>query len=471
MGQPRTLRNYTVALLTAMMLLALLAACTRQSAATPEAVVTEVAPAATDAPVEEEASAEESEATDEAVEEAASEEPTGDQATLVVQLDGSRAVVREVDFTAPISGLALLEQSGLDVVTASFDWGTAVCSIEGVGCPAEDCFCNDDTFWSYLTWQDESWVGYPVGPTQSVISETGAIEGWLWGNGTTTPIDPARAQAVQDALAWVRSQQADDGSIAGSISASAETLMSIGANHEDAATWQTAPDAPSLLDFVLENGAEFSQDGVSEAGKLAVALSAVDACWPAEAVKPSDYYSPTLGALHTDAGPLSWGILGAIALDEPTPQESIDYLIDLALPEGGWEWSPGWGRDTNATALAVQALVAAGTSVTHSVIISGVAYLESAQSDEGGFSYDPNASWGNIADSNSTAYVLQALAAVGVDAPQEAIDFLLNVQGDDGALGWQTAQPSANLGSTQQAIPAFLGQPYPIQRVALPICE
>jgi hypothetical protein len=121
--------------------------------------------------------------------------------------------------------------------------------------------------------------------------------------------------------------------------------------------------------------------------------------------------------------------------------------------------------------LALQALVAAGTSVTNSVVISAQAYLQSATAPEGGFGYDPNASWGNVADSNSTAYVLQALAALGVDAPEGAIDFLLEMQGEDGALSWQVGQPAPNLGATQQAISALLGQPYPIRRVALPVCE
>jgi hypothetical protein len=273
-------------------------------------------------------------------------------------------------------------------------------------------------------------------------------------------------------LSWLRPQQViTDSSYGSSTAASVEGLLALGANHEDANTWQPAADASSLLDFVLAHGAEYAQDGVSEAGKLAVALSAAGACWPAEAVKPSGYYSPTLGALHTDAGPLAWGILGTLALDEAAPTESVDYLLNLALPDGGWEWSPGWGRDTNSTALALQALVAAGVPLTNSAIISGQTYLQSAQAPEGGFSYDPNASWGNVADSNSTAYVLQALAALGVGAPEAAIDFLLVLQGEDGALGWQIEQPAANMGSTQQAIPALLGQPYPIQRVALPTCE
>lgn len=455
MKQMNNLRGTILAIGFAAALMATLVACTTAAPETPEAQAVEATGAPTAVPTA-----------------ATVEEAPGDQATLVVQLDESRAVVRQVDFTAPISGLALLEQSGLDVAKAEFNWGTAVCSIEGVGCPADDCFCHENIFWNYLTWQGDTWTSYPVGPAQSVISATGAVEGWQWGTGTTLPSSYARAEAAHKAMTWLRGQQViTDGSYFGSAAASVETLLAIGANYEDAGEWRAATDAPSLLDFLVEHGAEYSQEGVSEAGKLAVALSAADACWPADAVKPSAYYSPTLGALHTDAGFLAWGILGTLALDEPVPTDSVERLLGLALPDGGWEWSAEWGRDTNSTAVAIQALVASGVPVTHSVIISAQNYLQSAASPEGGYSYDPNAAWGNVADSNSTAYVLQALAALGVAVPEGAVNFLLGLQGEDGALGWQVAQPAANAGATQQAIPALLGQPYPIRRVALPTCE
>jgi hypothetical protein len=273
-------------------------------------------------------------------------------------------------------------------------------------------------------------------------------------------------------LTWLRSQQSiTDSSYVSSEAASVETLLAVEAAGEDATTWRPADGAPSLLDYVLAHGAEYSHKSAAEAGKLAVALSAAGACWPSDALKPSDFYSPTLGAISADGGPLAWGILGTLALSEPVPADSVAYLQKIALPEGGWEWSPGWGRDTNSTALALQALVAVGTPLTDSAIISDEAYLDSAQTPEGGYNYDPNSPYGTDADANSTAYVLQALNALGVEAPDQAIAFLLQLQGPDGALGWQTAQPAANLGSTQQAIPALLGKSYPLKRAALRACE
>jgi hypothetical protein len=399
--------------------------------------------------------------------------PVGAQATLLVQLDDVRTQVRSVTVTAPISGLALLQQSGLAVETADFSWGTAVCSIAGVGCPADDCFCGGDTFWNYAYWNGDSWQGYEVGPAQSVISQTGALEGWRWGTFEGATVDPARVLAAQAAQSYLRAQQViTDGSYAGNASSSVESLLALGSNQPEGALLRAAPEMPSLLDFVQAHAAAYSRESVAGAGKLSVALAATATCWPADALTPAAYYSPTLGSLATDAGPLAWGLLGSAALEEPIAADSVAYLTALALPEGGWEWSPGWGADSNSTALALQALVAAGVPVTTTEVISGLAFLQEVQTPSGGFPY----SAGGEADANSTAYGVQALIAVGQDSAtwQQAdggpVDYLMAQQGADGGIAWQAAQP-ANVAATQQALPALLGLPYPLRRAALPPCE
>lgn len=50
------------------------------------------------------------------------------------------------------------------------------------------------------------------------------------------------------------------------------------------------------------------------------------------------------------------------------PADAVSYLKSLAQPSGGWEWGPGWGADTNATALALQALLATGELRASTVI-------------------------------------------------------------------------------------------------------
>ena len=65
-------------------------------------------------------------------------------ADVIVQFDDSDAVIRSIEFNDEISGLDALMLSGLEVVTTTTDFGPAVCSIEGVGCPADDCFCQSE---------------------------------------------------------------------------------------------------------------------------------------------------------------------------------------------------------------------------------------------------------------------------------------------------------------------------------------
>ncbi len=121
--------------------------------------------------------------------------------------------------------------------------------------------------------------------------------------------------------------------------------------------------------YLAGTGAAFTRSGAAAAGKLATAVVGADACLPAGALTPASYYSPTLGAYSTQASANAWAILGTLAMSETTPAPAIDYLAAQIQPAGGWEWSPGWGVDTNSTALALQALVARGSRTATAVIV------------------------------------------------------------------------------------------------------
>ncbi len=399
------------------------------------------------------------------------------QATIVVQLEDGSTMVRSIDFTTSISGLAALKRSGLEVVTADMGFGEAVCSIEGAGCPAEDCFCGGDLFWNYSYWDGAAWQGYAMGAADSAITQTGSIEGWRWGPFEGAQREPAAAQAAERALAWLRGEQGAAGGFEESVGATAEALVAIGANGGNAAGWRTA-EGVSIQRFLARNGAEYAGRGVSESGKLAVGVAAGGACWPEQALRPSDYYSDTLGAYSVETGFHIWGVLGALALGEDAPEEAIALIEERALADGGWEWSAEWGADTNSTALAVQALVAAGRATDTAVIEAALGYLEAAQNDDGGFGYQPQSEVSAASDVNSTAYVVQALAAAGEDVlgerwtreGQTAVDFLLSAQLEDGSFEWQPGSGANGL-ATMQAAAALLGRPLPIVAERVPICR
>ncbi len=128
--------------------------------------------------------------------------------------------------------------------------------------------------------------------------------------------------------------------------------------------------------------------------------------------------------------------------------------------------------DSNATAVAVMALAAVGRSAAAT---RGIEWLIARQQLGGGWEYSRG--WG--ADSNSTGLVVQALIAMGVD-PQSVtnggsgLDFLASVQlgctsapDDQGALAYLSEDPLvANDYATAQATQALAGSALPVAATA-----
>lgn len=400
------------------------------------------------------------------------------RANVIVQFDDFDIAAREITFTKKkISGLTALELTGFKVVTTTTSFGVAVCAIEGVGMPADNCFGDPEgRFWSYNYWDGSAWQPYSVGAGDSKIGD-GAIEGWRWGQFGATLKDVPPILAAQKALKWLQKQQsATDGGY-GSPSSTVESQLAIGANDYRAKDWRRNPTAPSLLDYQKSNANQYAKTGAAAAGKLAVAQIGSKACFPQKTKTPDDYYNASTGAYATEAGPQAWAMLGAAALGQTIPPEAVNYLKSLQQSNGGWEWSSGWGTDTNTTALALQALIAAGEANTSPAITNGLAYLASAQNTDGGFPYDPDSSFGTASDANSTAYVIQALLATGENPTSgewtkndNPIGFLQSLQLPNGSFEWQ-AGTGANLLATQQAIPALLGRPYPLRVGSFKACQ
>ncbi len=86
-----------------------------------------------------------------------------------------------------ITGLDLLDRSGLAVVQQGSGLGTAVCSIEGVGCAdANDCWCqcrgSSCSYWAYFTLEGGAWRYSAVGASQRKVHD-GDVDAWVWGSG------------------------------------------------------------------------------------------------------------------------------------------------------------------------------------------------------------------------------------------------------------------------------------------------
>jgi Squalene-hopene cyclase C-terminal domain len=395
---------------------------------------------------------------------------------VIVQFADRDLVARAITFTAPASGLQALELSGLEVITTSTAYGPVVCSIEGVGCPADNCFCDPDRFWNYNYWDGAAWQGYLVGAGASTLDD-GAVEGWRWGKWGSAMWPAQPVTAALHALDWLRPLQSATNGGYGSDGGAVEMLLAAGANGYRAADWRLQSGAPSLAGYLVSRAAPYSAQGAAQAGKLAVGMVATGACWPRMTTPPGGYYDAASGAYATGAGPQAWAMLGAAALGENVPPKAMQYLEGLAQPDGGWEWGPGWGTDTNTAALALQALLATGEPPASAPVAQGLAYLKAAQNADGGFPYAPGSLAGAASDANSTAYVVQALRSAGEDpagpdwnkGQADPIRFLLSLQRPNGAFEWQKGTGASPL-ATQQALVALLGRSFPLRTGTIETC-
>ncbi|SDL81266.1 hypothetical protein SAMN05216298_0105 [Glycomyces sambucus] len=129
------------------------------------------------------------------------------------------------------------------------------------------------------------------------------------------------------------------------------------------------------------------------------------------------------------AGSTAWAVLGLSRTDTPAAATAAAGLAAVQCPDGGFNYADVDGgddcvSDPDTTGLAVSALVALGEPGAAS-LEAAVAWLESAQAEDGGFD------GGFGANANSTAMAAQALlAADRSEAAGRAVAFLLTLQFD-----------------------------------------
>ncbi|SEM13945.1 prenyltransferase/squalene oxidase repeat-containing protein [Streptacidiphilus jiangxiensis] len=111
--------------------------------------------------------------------------------------------------------------------------------------------------------------------------------------------------------------------------------------------------------------------------------------------------------------------------------DATDWLAKQQCSDGGWSsYNADASKpcvpateDTNATSVAIQALVALGGH--DDAVAKAVAWYKNVQNKDGGWSYNP----GTASDANSTSLVVSALAAAKVDPASVAKDGKSAVQG------------------------------------------
>ncbi|MDE3096194.1 MAG: LPXTG cell wall anchor domain-containing protein [Chloroflexota bacterium] len=141
------------------------------------------------------------------------------RASLVVTFGNATPTMRFcIEFTeASISGLDLLQRSGLPVVTSGGGLGAAVCAIDGVGSTDASSYSTclgHGSFWAYYQYAGGAWSLSPAGASTTVVSD-GAVEGWAYGNnakpdapGTICPAATATSTFTPPASATVQAPTA-----------------------------------------------------------------------------------------------------------------------------------------------------------------------------------------------------------------------------------------------------------------------
>jgi hypothetical protein len=163
----------------------------------------------------------------------------------------------------------------------------------------------------------------------------------------------------------------------------------------------------------------------------------------------------TTGKYAADDFSQSIAMLGLACTGNSVPASASAALKATQVKDGGWGFQGTSDPDT--TAIAVQALIAAGAAKDDASVTKAIAFLRTSQLPDGG--------WGFAPDSNaaSTAYVVQALIAAGqsldipnyIQAGASPASFLLSQQQADGSfLGFDAAY------ATYQVVPALAGRTF-----------
>jgi hypothetical protein len=124
---------------------------------------------------------------------------------------------------------------------------------------------------------------------------------------------------------------------------------------------------------------------------------------------------------------------------------------------GGWSWHRASAPDANDTAVAIQALRAAG--VRGRPIDRAVAFLRRHQNRDGGFELTD----GRGSDTQSTAWAIQGLLAAGRAPGGRAYRYLARMRRPDGSYRYNARYVTTPLWVTAQVLPALARTPFPLR--------
>ena len=172
----------------------------------------------------------------------------------------------------------------------------------------------------------------------------------------------------------------------------------------------------------------------------------------------------SLRALERPAGAIGpalnstiWGMLALRQAGQAVAASTVAYLEKAQSRNGGFGWATGGRPDNDDTAAAVEALASAG--VRGSVVTRALAYLRARETEDGGFELQPGAG-SNV---QSTAWSVQAVLAAGSTPPAAAFRYLARMTRADGSLRYSARYATTPLWVSAQALPALARKPFPLR--------
>jgi hypothetical protein len=83
--------------------------------------------------------------------------------------------------TVPVAATTFeaLQAANIDLASETTQFGPAICSINGTGCPADNCFCNAEKYWAYYHLANGQWASAPEG-VGTFVPANRAVEGFAW---------------------------------------------------------------------------------------------------------------------------------------------------------------------------------------------------------------------------------------------------------------------------------------------------
>lgn len=269
--------------------------------------------------------------------------------------------------------------------------------------------------------------------------------------------------AVIKGAAYIKTTQGADGGYAAFFGQSMDAILAVRAAGYDPA--KDLQGGKSPVDYLAANVPALDSPGAAAKGALAARALGLDP----SSVAGTNLIALVEGAYDTTTGAYASGdtFTQAIAmLGLACTGHNVGAKAEAALrlnqvkDSGGWSWAADAGAaDVDSTAIAIQALLAAGAPKTDSAIAAGLEFLRDTQLEDGGWGFDMTAS-----NTSSTAYAVQALLALGEDPESTAwtkaggatpIAYLVSQQNADGSF------PGFDPGfATNQVVPALAGRTF-----------